>query len=490
MNTRTSRIGRLRRDTDGAVAIIAALGLLAFLGLASLAIDMGQLYSIHNELQNSADAAALAAAGNLIKDVGGVAERDADTAKQAAMTVAQRQSQLAGLPEVDAGDRNDLTLTFGVWNVNAGNPQTAWTEVGSTCNSDSTVNAVKIDLRRGVGSAYGPVTNIFASIFGVNTSQISASATAYLGYSYSTSPGTVQVPLGLPSTILTASKGNSGWFANLFGPNEAVAYTTTTLVFKDTGGVNVNSNVDNSPTLDSNHAYLFTVNSSDVVPDTMKAVLNKVYSPNYTSGNKNIPVVVSDLKLQQPIYPRSEFKWGITYIGPIFQNLQKAYYYKTTGSTTRAPVAGTPWRVTLPVYGMKAVAFQPQKANFMFLARLLVPFWPSEAYACYTVPPPQPVVTGFVNADITGVTYTTSCDDCSYNFPKKISGVTYNNKKDCLDRYSNSTWNKNTVTITNVTNASTVSPAGSLSGGKSSQEITPGATANVGALAAIPRLVK
>ena len=212
-------IRRLRSDTDGAVAVMAALCLLAFLGVASVAIDLGQLYFVRNQLQNAADGAALAAAENLIKDAGGgVAERDANAASQAAMNVAQRQSQLSNLPAVDSSDRTDLTLTFGVWNIDAGNPQTAWTEVGSTCGSNSNVNAIKVQLCRAAGLAYGPVTNFFAAVFGANTSEVTASAVAYLGYSYSVGTGTVQVPLALPSSILTASNGHSGWFACLFEP--------------------------------------------------------------------------------------------------------------------------------------------------------------------------------------------------------------------------------------------------------------------------------
>jgi hypothetical protein len=481
MKTRTSIIGRLRRETDGAVAIMAAFGLLAFLGMASLAIDIGQLYYARNELQNSADAAALAAAGNLIKDVGGVAVRDAEAAQQAAMTVAQRQCALAGLPEVAPGDRNDLTLTFGEWNITAGNPQAAWTEVGSTCSSDSTANAIKVDLRRASGLAYGPVTNIFAPVFGINTSEIAASATAYLGYSYS---APVQVPLALaPSNILAMSNGHSGWFARLCGPSEAVASVTRTYKFRDTGGSSVNTGVTSADPLDPNHPYLFTVKQSDAVPDTIWTTLEKIYSAT--------PKKPMELKLGQQVYPRSEFMYGKAYIGPIFQRLQKAYYYKTTGNANTAPPAGTSWRVTLPVYGTtpNPMAALHQKASYGLLARLLAPFLPSEAFACYTMPPPKAYINGFVNADITNVTYNSSCDDCSYTFPKTIGSVTYTSKKDCLDRYPNSTWNQNTVTITNVTDASTVSPPGSLTGGPSNQDITPGAAA-VGALASIPRLVK
>lgn len=485
MDRLRNRIGRLRRDVDGAVAIMAALGLLAFLGIASLAIDVGQFYYARNQLQNAADSAALAAAGNLIKDAGGgVAERDADAAVQAAMTVAQRQSELAGLPALDSGDRTDLTLTFGVWNIDAGNPQTAWTEVGSTCSSDSTVNAVKVQLLRAAGVAYGPVTNIFASVFGVNTSQVAASAIAYLGYTTSVGTGTVKVPLALPSSILTASNGHAGWFASLLGPREAVASTTKTIVFKDTGGSNVASNVPTSPAaaLDTNQAYFYTVGSSDPVPDTIKDILKKIYTPSFTSS-QGVPVVVASLKVGQQIYPRSEYPWGRSYIGAIFQNLKQAYDYKKNSSGK--------WHTTLAVFGPLTVASLPWKGGFMSLARLLSPFWPTEALACTTMKPPTVKVTGFINVDITSVTANnSSCDDCNYTFPRTVSGVRYYNKKDCLSGVTNSSWNANTVTVENVTDASTVTPAGSLTGGPSNQDINSAAPADVGALASIPRLVK
>ncbi|MFA4901380.1 MAG: pilus assembly protein TadG-related protein [Desulfobaccales bacterium] len=481
MDRRKSSLGRLGRETDGTVAIMAALGLLAFLGIASLAIDTGQLYYARNQLQNAADSAALAAAGNLIKDAGGgVAERDANAASQAAMTVAQRQSQLSGLPALDSNARTDLTLTFGEWNVNAGNPQTAWTEVGSTCSSSSTANAVKVQLRRAAGLAYGPVTNIFASVFGVKTSEVAASAIAYLGYTTSVGTGTVQVPLALPSSILTASSGHSGWFARLLGPREAVA-ATKTLTFKDTGGSQVTSSVPTSPAagLDSSQGYFYTVGPSDSVPNTIKDILKKVYTPSYTSQN---PVVVASLKVGQQIYPRSEYPWGRSYIGAIFQNLKQAYNYKKDGSGK--------WHTTLAVFGPKTVASLPMKTGFMSLARLLTPFWPSEAFACTTMNPPTIMVTGFVNVDIIGVTANnTTCDDCTSYRPAN-NGITYSSKKDCLTNKPDSAWNANTVTVENVTDASTVTPTGSLSGGPSNKTINPGAPSEVGALAAIPRLVK
>lgn len=492
--------GKLIKRTEGAVAVITAMGIIAFIGMVSLAIDMGHLYTVRNELQNVADASALAAAGSLIKDDGtGVAVRDAAQAQAAAMQVAQRQSQLSGQTAVGNAGRNDLTIIYGTWNINAGNPSTAWTAIGSTCGSNSNANAVQVKIARAAGTVYGPVSNFFGGIMGLNTSQVQATAIAYLGYTSEVLPGAVQVPLALPSTGPSsplASNGHSGWFARLFGPDEAVASATKTVVFKDTGGTNVNATVDNNPTLDSNHGYFYTLNSTDSVPDTILNTLAKIYTPSL-QGTTNVPVLVGDLKLGQAISARSEFKYGKGYIGPIFQNLQKAYYYKTTGNASTAPAAGTAWHTTLVVYGMQSGSSLPRKAGFMSLARLLAPFWPSEAYACYTVPPPQGVVKDFVNADITGVTYnTSSCDDCSYTFPHTISGVTYTSKLDCLTRYSNSTWNTNTVTIKNVTDASTVPPvqsgggSGTISGGQSTQATNPAAPANVGSFASSAKLVK
>jgi Flp pilus assembly protein TadG len=300
--------GKLIKRTEGAVAVITAMGIIAFIGMVSLAIDMGHLYTVRNELQNVADASALAAAGSLIQDGGGgVAVRNAAMAQAAALQVAQRQSQLSGQTAVGNASRNDLTIIYGTWNINAGNPSTAWTVIGSTCGSNSNANAVQVTIARAAGTVYGPVSNFFGGIMGLNISQVQATAIAYLGYTSEVLPGTVQVPLALPSTGTSsplASNGRSGWFARLFGPDEAVASATKTVVFKDTGGTNVNNTVDNNPTLDSNQGYFYTVNSTDTVPDTIKNTLAKIYTPSL-QATTNVPVLVGDLKLGQAINARS-----------------------------------------------------------------------------------------------------------------------------------------------------------------------------------------
>jgi Putative Flp pilus-assembly TadE/G-like len=57
--------GLPRRAQSGAVAVIVALTLAVLIGVVGLALDLGKLYVVKSELQNSADSCALAAARDL-----------------------------------------------------------------------------------------------------------------------------------------------------------------------------------------------------------------------------------------------------------------------------------------------------------------------------------------------------------------------------------------------------------------------------------------
>ena len=57
-----SRLVSFREDCGGAVYIWVAFSMLGMLGFAGLAIDMSYFYAVRNQMQTSADAAALAGA--------------------------------------------------------------------------------------------------------------------------------------------------------------------------------------------------------------------------------------------------------------------------------------------------------------------------------------------------------------------------------------------------------------------------------------------
>lgn len=58
---------RLKNDEDGATAVVVALSLIVLFGFGALAVDVGQIYQERRELQNGADASAMAAAHDCAK---------------------------------------------------------------------------------------------------------------------------------------------------------------------------------------------------------------------------------------------------------------------------------------------------------------------------------------------------------------------------------------------------------------------------------------
>ena len=61
---RITRLFRIaRHDQTGQTLPFVALAMTGLLGMGGLVIDVGHAYVVHGELQNSANAAALAAAG-------------------------------------------------------------------------------------------------------------------------------------------------------------------------------------------------------------------------------------------------------------------------------------------------------------------------------------------------------------------------------------------------------------------------------------------
>ena len=109
------------RQQRGAVAIIVGLSLAVLIGFAGLALDGGRLYVTKTELQNSADACALAAAYDLSGSPA-IPAASFSNAHNAGMLVAARNR--VGFQGA-AIDPQDVTIEFGT-SLNAG----AWLTAG------------------------------------------------------------------------------------------------------------------------------------------------------------------------------------------------------------------------------------------------------------------------------------------------------------------------------------------------------------------------
>ena len=356
--------------TEGVVAPLFGLAFVVFIGLTSLAVDMGHLYTVRNQLQNTADAAALAAVSKLISDQGGAVVRDMTAAQAAAYSVARSQALNDGLADVAGGDRTDLSITYGVWNPKATNINQAWSDRGASIPSNSDANAVQVTIRRAEGLTYGPVTNFFASIFSEanRTSAVEASAIAYMGYTSSVQTGMVTVPIALPDTLVStaASEESGNWLFRLFKPKEAVATSYVATQFKDLGSNTFYQTNYSKPQLDTAKAYMVVVNSSDSVPQTMIDNLN--FARNGTGK------AVRSMERGTRLYPLSEYQW-VSNIDSIFAAFKNAYNAKKD--------AQGKWKVVVPVYSTTQPTAQDFRTRLFQLARIFS-LGPSEAQACFT----------------------------------------------------------------------------------------------------------
>ncbi|MEW6327513.1 MAG: pilus assembly protein TadG-related protein [Thermodesulfobacteriota bacterium] len=168
----------------GATAVIVAIVLTILVSITALVIDVGYGLVVRNELQNAADACALAGARELGETYGRLPCKcqcggmkcqcqcqmnyilaDKDAVIQAVKDVA-RQNYADGKPVVI----NTEDIKIGTWD-----PATKTLQV-----TDSQPDAVSVIARRDENSSDGPITTFFARVFGVDTMNISAKATAAL----------------------------------------------------------------------------------------------------------------------------------------------------------------------------------------------------------------------------------------------------------------------------------------------------------------------
>ncbi|AQV93066.1 hypothetical protein BJN34_04040 [Cupriavidus necator] len=171
----------LRRQRGG-IAISTALMLTMLLGFSALAIDIGNVLVARNELQNAADAAALAAAPCLYprSQCGNINAKVPDwpTAEAAASTFATSTST----NKVQNAYLKEAQVTSGYWDI-TGIKGLQPVPMTPTTND---LPAVRVTLAKDAGNTNGGVAVYLASILGVTSLRAGATATAVVA-----SPGTV-----------------------------------------------------------------------------------------------------------------------------------------------------------------------------------------------------------------------------------------------------------------------------------------------------------
>ncbi len=202
-NFHTNRVSR--GNSRGGVLVLVVMLLVVFLGVAALAIDIGHITTTRNELQNVADAAALAGAAELgaIYVTLPTSSMPTYTFTKSAITgpvvmAVASQNKASGLSITIVNDdtKNEIgqDIIIGMWNQSTGlvNP----TLVGP--------DAVYVKARRD-NTANSPITTFFAGILGIDEASVTAEAVASLSGPSTVAEGELILPFGLSERLFPNS---------------------------------------------------------------------------------------------------------------------------------------------------------------------------------------------------------------------------------------------------------------------------------------------
>ncbi|WP_206956444.1 pilus assembly protein TadG-related protein [Trinickia acidisoli] len=265
------RAGRQR----GSIAIYVALLLPIAIGFIALAVDIGRALVVRNQLQNAADAAALAGAEQL-------------QWTNTSTTWANATSKATAAVSLNAADGQTLstgTVTAGYWNL-TGSPSGMQSTTITPGTDDRP--AIKVTVSRVAGSNGGPIQTYFAGLIGTKTINVSATAVAAI-----TPPGTAN-PGALFPLAITQCMYNTYWNSTT---GEPVIDPTTGKPYEfDIGSsyhyssclsgqwTTFNLNVNDTPAVENliangNPTSLSVGSDTWIEPGTKTAIYNAVNTP-------------------------------------------------------------------------------------------------------------------------------------------------------------------------------------------------------------------
>lgn len=165
---------RSHAQEQGVIALLVALLLPILIGAGAFAVDFSYRFLVRSELQNAADATALAAAaclygraqcGNL-----NATTPDWTTARQSAVNyVSKNSSENTALTNV--------VIDYGYWNI-TGTPAEIQPLPKTPTNND--LPAIKVTISKTDGSNGGPVKTFLAPVLGIYSHPLSATAVAVI----------------------------------------------------------------------------------------------------------------------------------------------------------------------------------------------------------------------------------------------------------------------------------------------------------------------
>jgi Flp pilus assembly protein TadG len=186
-------VGRTHgRTQSGISTVIFAIALFMILAFTALAVDGGNLFVARNELQNAADAGALAGARVLYTDDGSSVNPGANAVAQATALANESQGAAVEVISVQRGHWSFATRTF------TANPSLEPVDLFSATTAEldldlNFINAVEVVTAREAT----PVGAFFGTVLGFDSYPMRSRAVAYIGFASSLRPEDLDQPIGL-----------------------------------------------------------------------------------------------------------------------------------------------------------------------------------------------------------------------------------------------------------------------------------------------------
>lgn len=175
----TKNLSKPASRQQGVVTLLVALTLPVLVGAAALAVDLAYLHVVRNELQNDADAAALAGAKALYQKTGTGLDWDG---------AALRAQSAIALNRADGKPLSQGLVQTGYWDMRQAVSGLQTLPAVPTSND---APAVQVNVSRSDGQNQGPVRTFLAGIWGVVAKPVRATAVAGVTSPGSVSPGGV-----------------------------------------------------------------------------------------------------------------------------------------------------------------------------------------------------------------------------------------------------------------------------------------------------------
>lgn len=206
---------RKRRESKrrGVVAVLVLVMTVTLVGFAALTVDVGVLYHTRQDLQDSADAAAMAGASSLMRDVMMQVRQSGDSAAlgDVLYSVSDRASTTAGLnPSWGTLETHVVSSDIVTGYLNLASATSAM-QVGA---APATFNAIQVTVHREASGPNGSVEFFFAPIFGAFSGTTHATATAafddrFAGIDLNV-PGAGALPITVHENEFATQWGGSG----------------------------------------------------------------------------------------------------------------------------------------------------------------------------------------------------------------------------------------------------------------------------------------